>query len=454
MKMMKKLLLAFAPALFLSLNLLAQSPFWSEDFGTGCNQGQLVTAYSSLNGSWTVSSTGTNAATSNMWYVSSMERNTGEGNCGISGCASNQTLHVGNQLVSGIAADQGAAYYEGLDGFCGFFPCGSTSKRVESPVIDCSGQTSIEMNFLYIEGGNTIDNATVWYYNGSAWSLLQNTPKTSTGCAPQGTWTARTIALPASAENNPGVKIGFQWINNDDADATDPSFAVDDIVLSGIADTGSPTAICQDITLPLSPLGDLVLNPLDIDNGSSDDVGITSFSLDIDTFSCFDIGENAVVLTVSDIDGNFDTCTATVTVVDSTDPLAICQNIEVELDEFGNAVISAAMLDGGSTDNCGIASLDIDITEFTEGDLGLNVVILTVTDASGNSDSCGAIVTIVEYTAPCPYDLNNDGIVNTGDLNVLLSGFGTTSVLGDFNMDGIVNSGDLNSFLAAYGGPC
>ena len=33
---------------------------------------------------------------------------------------------------------------------------------------------------------------------------------------PQGQWTAFSILLPVSANNNPSVKIGFNWINNDD----------------------------------------------------------------------------------------------------------------------------------------------------------------------------------------------------------------------------------------------
>ncbi len=215
------------------LNMNSQTPFWTEDFGSGCNQGLLAAAYSSPNGNWTVTSTGANAAAASNWYVSAMENGVGEGNCGEV-CGNNRTLHLGASSVLGLPADPGAAYYEGIAGFCGFLPCGATSKRVESASIDCSVYTEIELSFLYIEGGNAIDNATVWYFDGSTWSLLVNTPKTLLSCSPQGVWTAYSIALPASANNNANVKIGFQWINNEDGDATDPSFAVDDIVIRGI----------------------------------------------------------------------------------------------------------------------------------------------------------------------------------------------------------------------------
>ncbi len=225
----------------LSVPLNAQIELWTEDFGTGCDQGQLVSAYSSPNGTWTVTETGLNETASSQWYVSATENNTGEGNCGA-GCGENRTLHVSSVTVLGIPADQGALYYEGITGFCGLFPCGSTNRRVESPPIDCSNATDITLDFLYLEGGNTFDNATVWYFDGSNWSQIDDPDKTFSGaCSPQGQWTARSLNLPASAENNPDVRIGFEWTNNDDGDATDPSFAVDDIVISGVvADDPTP----------------------------------------------------------------------------------------------------------------------------------------------------------------------------------------------------------------------
>ncbi len=225
-------ILGLMTCLLFGASLQAQTLF-SEDFGIGCNQGTLVTSYVSPNGNWTVTETGLNEASSNVWYVSAMENNTGEGGCGAT-CGSNPTLHVGNQTVLGIPADQGAAYYEGLAGFCGLLPCGTTNRRVESPIIDCTGHENIVLNFLYLEGGNVQDNATVWYYDGNIWAQLDETPKTFSGiCSPQGQWTARTVILPASANENPNVQIGFLWTSNDDGVATDPSFAVDDILVSG-----------------------------------------------------------------------------------------------------------------------------------------------------------------------------------------------------------------------------
>ena len=139
--------------LFTPLFTLGQNIFWTENFGLGCNLGQLATAYAGPNGSWTVASTGTNAGSANVWYISATENGNNAGVCG-SGCGSDRSLHLGSVSVLGAAADPGAAYYEGVSFLCGFFPCGATNKRVDSPTIDCTGLYDITFAFNYIEGGN------------------------------------------------------------------------------------------------------------------------------------------------------------------------------------------------------------------------------------------------------------------------------------------------------------
>jgi len=60
--------------------------------------------------------------------------------------------------------------------------------------------------------------------------------------------------------------------------------------------------------------------PSQVDNGSSDACGIATYTLDIETFNCDDIGVNSVVLTVTDVHGNSNTCSATITIEDSILP--------------------------------------------------------------------------------------------------------------------------------------
>lgn len=214
--------------------------FWTEDFGTGCNQGQLASAFTGINGTWTIASTGTNDPYANTFYVGAQEAGNAIGACGT-GCAGtvDATLHVGNVAIPALslAADPGAAYVSG--GGCGFGICVITNKRAESPIINCTGKSSITISFGYMENGETtMDDGSLWYSadGGTSWSLLNNMAKTAFGtCSPQGMWTAYSYALPISANNNAFVKIGFNWTNNDDGVGTDPSLAIDDITLSGLS---------------------------------------------------------------------------------------------------------------------------------------------------------------------------------------------------------------------------
>uniref|UniRef100_UPI00345D3B0A LamG-like jellyroll fold domain-containing protein n=1 Tax=uncultured Psychroserpens sp. TaxID=255436 RepID=UPI00345D3B0A len=105
-------------------------------------------------------------------------------------------------------------------------------------------------------------------------------------------------------------------------------------------------------------------------------------------------------LTVTDTNGNQSTCTATVTVVDNTNPTAICQDATVVLDGSGNGSITTGDIDNGSNDACGIASLSLDQTSFDCTDIGTNTVTLTVTDTNGNQSTCTATVTVVDNTNP------------------------------------------------------
>jgi len=72
----------------------------------------------------------------------------------------------------------------------------------------------------------------------------------------------------------------------------------------------------------------------------------------------------------------------------------------VQLDAAGNASIVAADVDNGSSDNCGITSLTVDPSDFTCGNIGANTVTLTATDASANTATCSAIVTVEDNIDP------------------------------------------------------
>ena len=167
-----------------------------------------------------------------------------------------------------------------------------------------------------------------------------------------------------------------------------------------VADTIAPVAVCRDIEVFLDASGNAVIDVTDVENGSSDACGMESATLNVMNFTCENIGENTVELTVTDINGNTSVCTAAVTVYDTIAPVVICRDIEVSPDASGKVGIEAADIDNGSHDACGIASMTLDIDSFTCGDVGENTVELTISDNNGNTSSCRAVVTVTDNLAP------------------------------------------------------
>ncbi|WP_250437354.1 LamG domain-containing protein, partial [Hanstruepera flava] len=103
---------------------------------------------------------------------------------------------------------------------------------------------------------------------------------------------------------------------------------------------------------------------------------------------------------VTDDGGNTTTETQTISVIDSTAPNVTCQNITIYLDASGNATISANDIHDSSSDNCGIITLSVSQSTFDCSDIGSNNIILTATDTSGNSNTCVAIVTVIDNNNP------------------------------------------------------
>jgi hypothetical protein len=219
-----------------------------------------------------------------------------------------------------------------------------------------------------------------------------------------------------------------------------------------VEDTVLPNAVCQNITIQLDGTGMASIVPADIDGGSTDNCGIAFLNVDISTFNCSHVGPNDVSLIVQDVNGNFNSCIAVVTVEDNMPPVAVCQDITIQLDALGMASIVPSDLEGGSIDNCGIAGFSIDIADFDCSDLGPNDVTLTVTDVNGNTSSCVAVVTVE----------NANGLQAVcQDITVQLDAAGMASIIASDVDGGSLNycpganalSIDINSFDCSNVGP-
>ncbi|WP_211362171.1 hypothetical protein, partial [Aequorivita antarctica] len=121
--------------------------------------------------------------------------------------------------------------------------------------------------------------------------------------------------------------------------------------------------------------------------------------------------------TFSDANGCTNSASDSVTVEDTEPPVANCAApFTIQLDVNGMASIVLADIENGSTDNCGVGSTSIDITDFDCSNVGPNTVTLTVTDVNGNVSTCTTIVTVEDNIPPtitCPGDItvsNDPGV--------------------------------------------
>lgn len=94
-----------------------------------------------------------------------------------------------------------------------------------------------------------------------------------------------------------------------------------DTAVVTVEDNLPPVVITKNITIDLDADGNASIVPSDIDNGSSDNCGIDHLELDKSSFTCADLGDNTVTLTVYDVNGNSNSATAIVTVRDVTPPV-------------------------------------------------------------------------------------------------------------------------------------
>lgn len=167
-----------------------------------------------------------------------------------------------------------------------------------------------------------------------------------------------------------------------------------------VSDTLAPTVFAIDTTIYLDQFGQAFISAIEIDSGSFDNCQIDSISIDIDSFGCMNLGVNTIQLTAVDIHSNTASTTAQVTVKDSIDPVVFVSNQTIYLDESGEASVTVLNIDSGSTDNCGIDTMYIDIENFYCSDIGINTINFTVIDFDSNSVTVPVLINVLDTIAP------------------------------------------------------
>ena len=263
-----------------------------------------------------------------------------------------------------------------------------------------------------------------------------------------GTCTAAvTYTVIANGDPAPGYTYSFSGATTDSDNGTGSGSTfnkgVTQVTVTATNDCGSetcqfnvtvtdnikPSVQCKNFQVTLNSQNQASITPINVHQSSSDNCGSVSLvSVEPNTFSCEDVGNVTVVLTVTDNNGNDNTCEATVQVKETQLPAVYCKDATVNLGTGGTVSISPEEVYLNGSDNCGTVNLE-SVTPNTFGcnEIGANPVTLTVNDGNGNSNTCPATVTVVHnfnlgqtFTAPAA----NDGeICNGGDaaIDLLLS---------------------------------
>lgn len=204
--------------------------------------------------------------------------------------------------------------------------------------------------------------------------------------------------------NTPGIKNATVTINNNDCDETAYQFAVTAEITCTNPVFVNMNAQVQASTTAVT-CNTIVNYPLAVNGIPAPALSYTFSGATTGTGSgtgtgnTFNKGTTHVTLTAinpcNTVVYEFD-----VIVSDVTPPTAIAQNLTVNLNAAGTATITAAQVNNGSTDNCGIATIAIDKTIFNCSNMGANTVTLLVTDVNGNTATATATVMVVDNILP------------------------------------------------------
>ena len=128
----------------------------------------------------------------------------------------------------------------------------------------------------------------------------------------------------------------------------------------GFIDSEPPEVVCQDFTAILDATGNYTVQISDIDGGSTDDTGITSYSVEPSVLTCEDLAGASVEFTVRDNNGNQSSCIANATVIGTANACASF---------FDDAFITTWVTDNPGTSN------DNQITIPTHIDSSYNYIV-------------------------------------------------------------------------------
>ncbi len=236
--------LSILVACILSVSLQAQVNLFTENFESG-GAGAFTLNTTDL-------SSQTDATGYNKWIVNNVYTG-GSGSITCFGFPIGYTIANTNNQPGGITNSPNSFYmhilsdeaqidgincssYLAADGFCNFAQNHFSGMTGD---ISTTTYTSVSFSFWWICGGSVNNFGEVYYStnSGSNWTMITTPISQYSGSA---IWQQQTITDPAF-DNQPTLRFGFRFVNNQTTAASDPGFSVDDINIVGVFDPNAVT---------------------------------------------------------------------------------------------------------------------------------------------------------------------------------------------------------------------
>ena len=296
--------------------------------------------------------------------------------------------------------------------------------------VDCADLGSLDLYFKAqdAEGNTSAASSAATFTIADVTGPTTSANATTVILDANGDFTLTPLTLAASASDNCSSSMTFELSKDDTNWSSTLSYDCSDLgsntvyvrasdgtndgagvsVTLTVQDLTGPTVTGSAANLVLDAAGAVTMTASDVSAVASDNCSVSpTIELSHDqsawastlSFDCDSIGARTVYLRASD-GTNVGAATAvTVTVLDDEDPVAIANDITLNL--TGSTVALAAS-DGTfntSTDNCSVVSSTITVNgvsgaTYDFSNLGLYTATLTVVDAQGNSASNTAQVTV------------------------------------------------------------
>ena len=301
-------------------------------------------------------------------------------------------------------------------------------KDMEPPVIDCPPALTLDTDPGQCSATFTVERPTV-----------------TDNCVPEDR--ISMLILVNNIPRTPGAEVQLELGSNIiEFIVNDPCLNYSTCIQTiEVEDNENPTLVCVPTTASLNESGEVAIVAQDLINNSYfDNCAIADTLLakmdDPDNlqpsliYDCSELGDNQLIVQVTDEAGNTNACMMTLTIQDKLPPvITSCPaDITVDCTDNENNPIDVSFTGmAEATDNCEVESITFEDTPLNDDPCELIISRLFIaSDASGNTATCTQIITVIDETPPTitmeamDITVECDGSGNEADLNSWLNTIG------------------------------